>query len=216
MYYIPEELLDEIENLKREWKFDEALKKVNKILVKDPTNEEALLQVADIEYRRWELDKATKAIDFFNDRNQKQDVMWLYVKWVLEMDKNKRYTAKQYFKQALKLSKLENPEIIRCYWLCEYWYWNREKWLDFLEQAFEQNKLDAEIIYNMIELYLLEYRYQKAKRMINYYYANKEKIEFIDKDPEFYDEKIWLFKNFIKNYVSNSQENRNQEINQLI
>ncbi len=201
MYYILEEQIEEIENLKKEWNFDEALKKVNYILTKDPTNEEALLQVADIEYRRWELDKATKAIDFLNDKSGDQDVMGLYVKWVLEMEKNKRYTAKKYFQDALKKTKFENWEIVRCYWLCEYWYGNREKWLDFVEQAYEMNKFDAEIIYNLIELYLLEYRYVKAKKMILYFYKNREKLESFDKEMWFYDEKVWLFKNFVSAYI---------------
>ncbi len=201
MYYILEEQIDEIERLKKEWQFDDALKKVNYILTKDPTNEEALLQVADIEYRRWELDKAVKAIDFLNDNSNDQDVMWLYVKWVLEMEKNKWYTAKKYFQDALRLTKFENWEIVRCYWLCEYWYGNREKWVDFIEQAYEMNKLDAEVIYNLIELYLLEYRYTKAKKMILYFYKNREKLESFDKEMGFYDEKIWLFKNFVSAYV---------------
>ncbi|MBO4204041.1 tetratricopeptide repeat protein [bacterium] len=40
MTYVPEELIDQIEALKSEGKFEEALKVVNSILAKDPTNEE--------------------------------------------------------------------------------------------------------------------------------------------------------------------------------
>ncbi|MEI7919936.1 MAG: hypothetical protein WCH65_07405 [bacterium] len=50
--YIPESLINEIEELKELGKFDEAIKKVNTILFRDPNNEDALLQVTDIQYRR--------------------------------------------------------------------------------------------------------------------------------------------------------------------
>jgi DNA-binding SARP family transcriptional activator len=50
--YIPEQLIDEIEQLKELNKFDEAIKKINQILVRDPNNEDALLQVTDIQYRQ--------------------------------------------------------------------------------------------------------------------------------------------------------------------
>jgi DNA-binding SARP family transcriptional activator len=49
--YIPESVLDEVEKLKSQRKFDEAMKMVNSILSEDPQNEDALLQVADIYYR---------------------------------------------------------------------------------------------------------------------------------------------------------------------
>ncbi len=62
--YIPDSLREDIETLKKEGKFDEALKKVNHVLMRDPTHEDALLQIVDIEYRRGELDKAQKPIDF--------------------------------------------------------------------------------------------------------------------------------------------------------
>jgi DNA-binding SARP family transcriptional activator len=50
--YIPESLVQEIEELKELGKFDEAIKKVNSILFRDPHNEDALLQITDIQYRR--------------------------------------------------------------------------------------------------------------------------------------------------------------------
>lgn len=55
MSVIPQQLLEEIDGLKAAGEYDEALKKVNSMLVRDPSNEEALFQVADIEYRRGEI-----------------------------------------------------------------------------------------------------------------------------------------------------------------
>ncbi len=195
--YIPASLRDEVEGLKKEGKFDEALKKVNHVLMSDPTHEDALLQVVDIEYRRGELDKAQKPIDFLMHM-KKDDPMHVYIKWVLEMEKNNRYDAKKYFQEAIKLTKFENHEILRCYGLCEYWYGNREKGITFLQQAFDLHSMDAEVIYNLIELYLLEFDYRRAKRMIKYFNDKKDKLETFDKDIAFYDQKIALFQKFIE------------------
>ena len=195
--YIPESLIDEIEELKELWKFDEAIKKVNTILFRDPNNEDALLQVTDIQYRKGEIGKASKAIDFLNAKKNNADPLWLYIKGVLEMEKNHRLEAKKYLQQALELTKAENHEIIRCYGLCEYRYGNREKWINLLKDAFHVNNTDAEVIYNLIELYILEHKYKKAKDMIKYFYKHRDKLQTIDKSMEFYDSKISLFEKFI-------------------
>jgi len=50
--YIPDSLIKEIEELKELGKFDDAIKKVNSILFRDPKNEDALLQITDIQYRK--------------------------------------------------------------------------------------------------------------------------------------------------------------------
>lgn len=195
--YIPESLVQEIEELKELGKFDEAIKKVNSILFRDPHNEDALLQITDIQYRRWEIGKATKAIDFLNSKKNSADPLVLYIKWVLEMEKNHWLEAKKYLQKALELTKAENHEILRCYGLCEYWYGNREKGLNLLKDAFAMNNKDAEVIYNLIEIHILEHKYKKAKDMIRYFYKHREKLQIIDKKLDFYDHKIGLFEKFI-------------------
>ncbi|MDR2540999.1 MAG: tetratricopeptide repeat protein [Candidatus Peribacteria bacterium] len=196
MTYIPEELLDEIETLKDSGKFDEAIRKVNVILSKDPSNEEALLQIADIHYRRNEIDKADKAVDFLNTQ-KKNDPLGLYIKGILEMEKNNRKEARDLLKKALDLTQGDNHEIIRCYGLCEYWYGNREKGMSYLKEAFEMNGQDAEVVYNIIQIHMLEHSYTKAKEMINYFYANHADLKVVDKTLERYDKKVALFEKFL-------------------
>ena len=86
MVYIPEALIEEIEELKDLGKFDEAIQLVNKILSRDPSNEDAILQIADIQYRRGEIGKADKAVDFLNAQKKNNDPLWLYIKGLLEME----------------------------------------------------------------------------------------------------------------------------------
>lgn len=196
--YIPEELIDKIESLKSNKKFDEAMKIVNSILSDDPNNEDALLQVADIYFRLWEINKASKAVDFFNSKKNLNDPLWLYIKWILEMEKNNWTEAKTFLQKALILTNAENHEILRCYWLCEYWYWNREKWLNLLRDSFSLNNKDSEVIFNLIEIYILEHKYDKAVAMIKYFRKNHDKLITIDKDIKYYDDKINLFEEFVR------------------
>lgn len=115
MVYIPESLLEAIESHKKEGRFDEAMKLVNGILVKDPKNSDALMQVADIAYRKGELAQAQKPIDFLLKTSKTKDPMSYYVKGVIEMEKNNRSSAKEYFYKALQLTDRDNHEILRCY-----------------------------------------------------------------------------------------------------
>ena len=78
--FIPEDVLQEIEELKKLGKFEEATRIVNSFLVENPTNEDALLQIADIKLREGNLKAAWKAIDFFNVSKNYKDPVGLYVK----------------------------------------------------------------------------------------------------------------------------------------
>ena len=198
MVYIPEELIDEIEELKELWKYDEAIRIVNSILMRDPKNGDAILQIADIQYRRWEIGKADKAVDFLNAQKNNNDPLGLYIKWLLEMEKNNWKDARKYLLKAMEMTNASNHEILRCYGLCEYWYGNREKGLSFVKDAFAIDNKDAEVVYNLIQLYILEQEYKKAQEMIAYFNKNKSSLKFVDKEVDFYQSKISLFEKFIK------------------
>lgn len=59
------------------------------------------------------------------------------------------------------------------------------------------NNRDAEVIYNLIEIYILEQKYKKAKDLIRYFYKHRDELQIIDKQLDFYDHKIGLFEKFI-------------------
>ena len=87
---------------------------------------------------------------------------------------------------------------MRCYGLSEYRYGNREKWRDFLKKAFKQNSLDAEVVYNIIQLSILDEDYEESQEMISYYYDHHSGLKIVDKPIERYDKKIALFEKYLK------------------
>lgn len=194
--YIPADMFEEIQKLTESWKYDEALRNVNEILSRDPKNEDALLLVSDILYRKWDIQWADKAVSFLNNF-KKNDPLALYIKWLLEMEKNNRKEARSYMKKAMNLTNEDNHEIIRCYWLSEYRYWNREKGRTYLNKAFQKNNLDAEVIYNIIQLAIMDDDFKEAKNKIIYYYDNHENLITVDKTIVRYDAKIRMFDKLI-------------------
>ena len=194
--YIPSDVLDKIQELTKSWQYEKAVELVNSILVRDPKNEEALLMITDILYRQWDMEWADKALSFLNS-TKKDDPLWLYIKWLLEMEKNNWKDARSYLRKAMQLTNWENHEIIRCYWLSEYWYGNREKWRNFVRKAFKQNSLDAEIVYNIVQLAILDEDYEEAIDMIQFFHSNRNELKIVDKSIWWYDKKIALFEKFI-------------------
>ena len=114
------------------------------------------------------------------------------------MEKNNRKEAREVLKKALDLTKGDNHEIIRCYGLCEYRYGNREKGLGYLKTAFSMNSRDAEVIYNLVQLYMLEHNYTKAQETVAFFYEYHAELKVVDKPIERYDKKIALFEKFLK------------------
>ncbi len=204
--YIPEEVINELEQYKKEKKYEKALELAQQWLKKDPTNKQLLYQIADIQYLMGELEKAEKPIDFLLTTNE-NDWSSLYIKWLLHMEKLERWKAKQYFKKAILALQDENPELYRAYWLAEYWYWNRERWIQFLQQALNlSKKRDAEILYNLTEIYLLQKEFKKAYNLINHFIKNQEKLFYpSEEEKQFYLEKFQLFKKYIDNWSLHNQ-----------
>lgn len=191
---------EQIEQYKEQGRLEDALDLANSLLVKNPKDKEALFQVADIEYRRGEIQRAEKPIDFLL-QGATEDAMGFYIKGILEMEKTNRKKAREYFKRTLQLMNEENPEVLRCYGLCEYRSGNREDGIEYLQRAYEANKYDAEIILNLIEIAILEEQWIMAKTYIASYTTNKEKMQFFDRTAGYYDNKISLFTEYIESHL---------------
>ncbi len=201
MWFLADSQITIIDTYVQAWKYDDAISYINNFLVNDPTNDELLLMIADIQYKKGEIGKASKAIDFLNDQADHKDPMGLYVKGVLEMEKNHWKEARAFLLKAMETLDKDNHEIMRCYGLSEYRYGNREKWIQQLERAHDLHIYDTEIIYNLIELYLLEKKYRKAHELITFFYDNKEDLEVYDKKLSFYESKMKIFSIYLDAYA---------------
>lgn len=188
-----------VEQYKNKGNFEKALHIIQWQLAKDPYNEKALLQVADIKYAQWSLDEAEKPVDFLLSIGSGDNAMGLYVKWVLEMERWNWRNSKDFLKKAMINSTDDNPEMMRCYALAEYQSGNIERWIEYLEKAFKVNDCDAEIIHNLVDMYLTQNDYSKVARLINHYEDNKKAIETFWRNMDFYDAHIAQAKKLLLN-----------------
>ena len=92
----------------------------------------------------------------------------------------------------------DNPEVLRCYGLCEYRSGNREEGMEFVTKAFESNNKDAEIILNLVELSILEEAWKNAQEYIQHYHTNIKSLQFFDRKQKYYDEKMAIFEEYVK------------------
>ncbi len=125
------------------------------------------------------------------------DAMSFYIKGVLEMEKTHRKEAKEYFKKTLAMMDQDNPEVMRCYGLCEYRLGNREQGLSQIMKAYEMNSMDAEIILNLVEITILEEQWDAADTYIAHYITHSEELQFFDRKKVYYDEKIRIFEAYV-------------------
>ncbi len=65
--------------------------------------------------------------------------------------------------------------------------------MHILERAHDLRPMDAEILYNLIELYLLERRFKKAKECIAFFHEHHKDLDMYEKKITFYKNKIKLF-----------------------
>lgn len=117
------------------------------------------------------------------------------------MEKTNWQKAKWYFMRALKIVNEENPEIMRCYWLCEYRLWHREDGMWYLQRAYASNQRDAEILLNLIEISIMEELWEEAKEYIMVYKKHKWEMQFFDRTLEYYEQKILLFDTYIQTHI---------------
>jgi tetratricopeptide (TPR) repeat protein len=194
---IPDPVLQELEQLKGDRKFKQALSIVNAYLVKNPNNREALYHVADIEYRMGKLDKSQKPIDYLVASDTKDPMGW-YLKGVIAMEKTDRELALTCFKTAHTLEPdIENPELLRCIGLSQYRTNDKDHAFATLMQAHTMNDMDAEILLNLVELHILEKQYSFARTYIDYYFEHLDEMLFLDRDQQYYDNKFAIFDEYI-------------------
>jgi len=192
---------DHIQSVRKEKWPKEAIKLANKYLSEDPENVQAYLQLMDIYYVSWELEKAEKPVDFLLKKNiwephVKKSILY-YVKALLLAEKLKWAEAKKWIKKALKEEWL-NLEYKRLLAVIEFWSWNKSKWYEIIKEIIEENdKIDAEMLFNAI-LMALDLNYFEDIKKYFQIYENKEKeITFFWKSKEFYDDRFKDLRNII-------------------
>jgi hypothetical protein len=188
---------DEIQKVREtEWIW-KAIDLANKYLIENPQNVECYLQLMDIYYIKWDLEKAEKPVDFLLTLNY-----WLegidksllyYIKAVLFSEKSLWNEAKKYIKIALKDN--NNIEYKRLLWNIEFWSGNKNEWYKILQSIIKDAYKDADIFLDIVNMSYTLWFLEESKKYIKMYFDNHQKINFFGKSKEYYDKKMKDYKN---------------------
>lgn len=189
---------DEIQNIRNtKWK-QKAIELANEYIAIDPYNFEPYMQLIDMYYLLWELDKAEKPIDFLLSR---KDSIWewidfsliYYVKAIILSEKTQRTEAKKYIKFALKENE-DNLEFGRLLATIEFWSWNKTKWYTLLKKVLSKKIIDPDVLLDGVSMALSLWETQDAKKYVDTYFKKRDKITFLSKSKSYYDRKMSDFK----------------------
>ena len=126
-------LIKDIENLKANRKFDEALKILEDSVQKYNDDYRLYEEIADIYLYEWKMSNASKAIDFAMNINP-ESATWNYLKWFILLSKNKLEEAISFLEKSNNLMP-NNSEVLRNLWWAYCMTWESEKWIFILKRA---------------------------------------------------------------------------------
>lgn len=190
---------DEIQKVRKtEWN-QKAIELANYYIWRNPFEIQPYLQLMDIYYVMWDLEKAEKPVDFILSQKISSDMLDLslmfYIKAVLLSERTQWDEAKKYIKLALKKS--DNIEYKRLLASIEFWSWNKTRWYELLQDIIDEHISDADILLDGVTMALSLNQKEDAKKYVDLYFKNKNSISFFSKSKSYYDKKMIDFKTIL-------------------
>lgn len=127
------ELILQIEQLKSEQRFNDAIKILENALIKYNSEYKLYEELADIYLYKWELDKWLKSVNFALKLN-KESATWNYLKWFILLSKDNIKDAIGYLESSNKIL-ANNSEVLRNLGWAYSMIWNSERWITILKRA---------------------------------------------------------------------------------
>ncbi len=127
------ELINKIESLKTEQRFNEAIKLLEGALIKYNGDYRLYEELADIYLYKWELNKWLKSVNYALNLNNDSET-WNYLKWFILLSQDKIVEAIKYLELSNKILG-NNSEVLRNLWWAYAMIWNSERWISILNRA---------------------------------------------------------------------------------
>lgn len=127
------ELILQIEQLKTEQRFNDAIKILEDALIKYNSEYKLYEELADIYLYQWELNKWLKSVNFALQLN-KQSATWNYLKWFILLSQDKIKEAIGYLEESNKVL-ANNSEVLRNLGWAYSMIWNADRGITILKRA---------------------------------------------------------------------------------
>lgn len=147
IYNYPEHILaklEESENRKLEWKYDEALAIAQEIIVENPECIPALEEVADNLLSLWKTKESKKTAVYILKLTDTSYTAYYILGFI--NSKHNNFTESIKFLQKANEIKPNNAEILRCLWWSLFMNWDKVKWIHILERALNLYPKDIMIL----------------------------------------------------------------------
>ena len=134
------DIIIQIEKLKSEQKFPEAIKMLEENITKYNNDYRLYEELADIYLYKWSLDKALKSVNFAIILN-KASATWNYLKGFILLSKDKVAESIKYLEKSNQLM-WNNAEVLRNLWWAYTMIWETNKWIIILKRALNLSPWD--------------------------------------------------------------------------
>lgn len=126
-------LIKEVEVLKANKRFDDAIKLLEDSLSKNSDDYRIYEEIADIYLYQSKMTKAKKAIDFALSMNP-DSATWNYLKWFILLANNKISESIEFLEKSNNLMP-NNAEVLRNLGWAYSMTWESQKWIFILKRA---------------------------------------------------------------------------------
>lgn len=169
------------------------------MLQNDLQNFELILRKAQINYVTWKFDKCRKDIAYAKSIDSNNLVIKFLECWLL-LDEWKNKESLKLAKEIYKLWEI-NAELLRIMWLSNYRLWNRSSWIDYLEQAFDNDPNNWDNILDMIDICIIEKEFHTARELLSFYKFHQKEINHILLVPNYYKKRIWQAEALVTKWI---------------
>lgn len=166
-------LIQEVERLKAQKKFWDALKLLQDSIFKYNDDYRLYEEIADIYLYQWKILKARKAIDFSLKMNP-DSATGNYLKWFIFLTNNKIEESIEFLKKS-NLLMPNNAEVLRNLWWAYSIIWEHQKWIFILKRALNLSPNDRLITEDLAMALIWYWRIKEWNELL--WKLWKEKVE---------------------------------------
>lgn len=165
-------IISEIETLKQEKKFLDAIKLLERYISKYSDDYRLYEELADIYLYNWNLAKATKSINFALTLKE-NSATWNYLKWFILLSQDKVKESVSFLVKSNNLM-WNNAEVLRNLGWAYTMLWENERWIYILKRALNISPWDNLITEDLAMALIWAWEVQKWNILLKKIWKEKK------------------------------------------
>lgn len=167
------DLIVQIENLKQDKKFEEAIKIIESSISKYNEDYRLYEELSDIFLYKGELEKSLRAVNFALSIHE-ESATWNYLKWFILLSKDRPLEAIRYLEKSNSLI-WNNSEVLRNLWWAYTITGESERWIILLKRALNISPSDELIVEDLAMALLWIWEIEQWNALLNTIWRKSKK-----------------------------------------